>query len=98
VEGQVLGGERSSAAGGVDKGGLDGGLEARKVIHDGFSLCDSGCVAVPNNEQCSSAQVVAVLCLSQIQAGESESLQVGELQFGDEVSQHFLERAHVHGP
>jgi hypothetical protein len=39
MEGQVLGGESSSAAGGVDEGGLDGGLEARKVVHDGLEVC-----------------------------------------------------------
>jgi len=38
VERQVLGGERSSAASGVDESGLDGGLEARKVVHDGHSV------------------------------------------------------------
>jgi hypothetical protein len=55
-------------------------------------------VAVPNNGQCSSAQIVAVSWLSQSEDGVGESLQLRELQFGDEVSQHFLEGAHAHGP
>jgi hypothetical protein len=65
VERQVLGGERSSTAGGVDEGGLNGGLEARKVVHGGLSVCCLDSIAVPNIGQGSSAQVVAVLWLSQ---------------------------------
>lgn len=70
---QVLGGERSSTAGGVDEGGLNGRLEARKVVHDGLSMFGSGCGAVPKSGRGSCAQVVVVLWLSQSEDGASES-------------------------